>query len=202
MNGNIIRLFTMITLLPPLLLWGCGAGPGAPGSSGSEDTGIQINSVTIIGNDATPKDVDVNVHLCSDGKPEPILLLREDATITVNASKLNPKSTFNPFPASVEECTITYRKPNDDPAAPIIEAWTIFPNCAIGEGSNSCVVNLLDIQRKRDFWNDIITGKNVPAKMPVRYVAAYDCKYVNNVGKSGHFQVEYEIFLADFELCP
>jgi hypothetical protein len=187
-----------------IALWGCGSGPGSPGSSGSENTGIQIESVSIITNknpgNAGP-DLDVNIHICpSSGKPEPGLF-RDDATMTITASKLNPTSGFDPFPASVEQCTIVYKQPADELGAPIIEAWTIFPNCTISSGSNPCVVNLIDIDRKAKFWNDFVSGLNDPQKMPTRYVATYDCKYMNNLGESGHFQVEMEIFLADFELC-
>ncbi len=33
-------LFTVCCLLSVIFLWGCGSGPGSPGSTGSEDTGV------------------------------------------------------------------------------------------------------------------------------------------------------------------
>jgi hypothetical protein len=166
---------SLVILICFLFLYSCGGSGtgGAPGSSGSEDTGIVIQHVDIIGNDTTPEDIDVANHLCSDGTLEP----------------------------SVENCTITYRKSNDEPAAPIIETWTVFPNCMIIDGANSCVVNLIDIQRKVDFWDDIISSQFLPNNTASRYLATYSCRYQNNFREEGFFQIEYEIFLTDFETC-
>ncbi len=201
-------LFAVCCLLPVAFLWSCGNGPGAPGSSGSEDTGIEIQSasITVIsnaGNSGGP-DLDANIHICaSNGKPEPGLF-RDDATIALTTSRLNPNSSFDPFPATVVQCTVTYIKPTDNPGAPIIDQMTVFPNCSITEGSSSCIVNLIDIPRKEKFWSDIVTeanaGLGIPT-LPVRYVASYDCAYMNDVGNTGRFQVQLEIFLTDFELC-
>ncbi len=196
-------IFTVLVLIAGFLFFnGCGGSGtgGAPGSSESENTGIVIQHVDIIGNDDTPEDIDVHNHICGDGELEPINALhREDATITIEASLVN--SGFDTFPASVEKCTITYLKSDDDPAAPIIESWTVFPNCIIGDGTNECIVNLIDIQRKVDFWNDLDSGKFVPKNYSTRYIAKYECKYMNNFREEGNFEVEYEIFLADFETC-
>lgn len=202
MKRKSLLLIAVLCLLPAFL-WSCGNGPGAPGSSGSEDTGIQIKAVTITGNGGP--DLDAAIHLCPPDftRAEPGLF-RDDATITVTASQINPTSNFDPFPASVEQCTITYIKPVDNPNAPVIDQWTIYPNCTINNGTNSCVVNLIDIARKDKFWADVLaafnSGLGLPS-LPVRYVAAYDCSYVNNMGNSGRFKVELEIFLTDFELC-
>lgn len=185
-----------------LFLVGCGGSGtgGSPGSSGSENTGIRIEHVSIIGNDETPEDIDVANHLCPDGTLEPVnALFREDATISIDASLVNP--SFDTFPASVEECYITYIKSDDDPAAPIIDTWTVFPNCGIFDGENTCKVNLIDIQRKVDFWDDIISGKFLPKNNATRYIARYDCTYMNNFREEGSFNIEYEIFLTDFDTC-
>lgn len=193
---------SLVILMCVLFLYSCGGSGtgGAPGSSGSEDTGIVIQHIAIVGNDDTPEDIDVANHLCADGTLEPVNALhREDATMTIEAALVN--EGFEAFPASVENCTITYRKSNDDPAAPIIEQWQVFPNCIIEDGENPCVINLLDIQRKVDFWNDITSSKFVPVNMATRYVATYSCRYQNNFREEGFFQIEYEIFLADFETC-
>jgi hypothetical protein len=193
---------SLVILICFLFLYSCGGSGtgGAPGSSGSEDTGIVIQHVDIIGNDTTPEDIDVANHLCSDGTLEPINALhREDATMFIEAALVN--EGFDAFPASVENCTITYRKSNDEPAAPIIETWTVFPNCMIIDGANSCVVNLIDIQRKVDFWDDIISSQFLPNNTASRYLATYSCRYQNNFREEGFFQIEYEIFLTDFETC-
>jgi hypothetical protein len=210
------RFFVVISVSAfCLALWSCGNGPGAPGSSGSEDTGIEVQSVSIVP-DSTATDIgpdlDANVHICSNGQPEKGLF-RVDATMTITAAKLNPTSNFDPFPASVQQCTITYKQPADEFGAPVIEAWTVYPDCTLVDGSNTCIVNLIDITRKSNqYWDNICAevdssgycisgGINDPQKYPTRYVASYYCTYMNNFGKSGHFSVDLEIFLADFETC-
>lgn len=192
-------LVLLALMLAALLLGSCGGGAGAPGSYGSEDTGITIRSVDI--SRETP-DIDVyqNATLC-DGEPE-LPLTREDATMTIDALKLNVNSTFDPFPAQVEECTITYKKANEDPSSPLLESLTIYPNCKLVSASNNtCNVTLIDIQRKQNYWNALNNGTNLPAEYPTHYVARYICKYTNNVGNSGSFQVEYDFWLADFIVC-
>jgi hypothetical protein len=183
---------------------GCGGGGGgAPGSSGSEDTGILITAVSVVGESTgpdEPPDIDVAVHLCDGDEPEDGLF-RVPATMSITAELVNPDTAFVPFPASVEQCTISYRKAIEDPASPIIESWTIFPNCPITDGDNTCEVQLIDVQRKIDWWNDISGGVNLPAEYPTHYVAIYNCRYVNRFGESGDFQTEYDIWLADFDTC-
>ncbi len=199
-------LLTLCYFLVAGILAGCGGGgSGSPGSSGSEDTGIQIKSVTIT-SEAGP-DFDVYSSpfaVCPPDKPTKpeTLLHREDGVISINSSKLNPSGGFDPFPASVEECAITYKKANEDPSAPVIESWTIYPNCTLdGTGTNDCPVSLIDITRKQQYWNGIGDGIYKPAEYPTHYIAVYRCKYKNQVGKSGFFAVEYDLWLADFLIC-
>jgi hypothetical protein len=202
-GGKMRRSHVLLTLCYVLLAGifaGCGGGSGSPGSSGSEVTGIQIQSVTI--SSATGPDFDVNSSSTAcDGAPE-ALLHREDAVISITSAKLIPSSSFNPFPASVEECTITYKKANEDPSAPVIESWTIYPNCTLtGTDTNDCPVSLIDITRKQQYWNGVADGIHLPAEYPTHYIAQYRCKYMNQVGKSGYFTVEYDLWLADFLVC-
>jgi hypothetical protein len=191
------RYFGFIFIfLFPILLAGCGGGAGAPGSSGSADTGIiiQADSVTV-----SSSDIDTNIHLCPSGQPEPGLF-REEATLDVTTAPLNTSTASNPFPASIEQCTITYEKADENPGAPIIEAFTQYPNCQLVPGANSCGVTLIDIQRKVDFWNAIVGATNTPA-LPVHYVAVFNCSYTNAFGKTGNFQTELDIWLDDFNKC-
>jgi hypothetical protein len=191
-------MFNIYCLFFSVFLWSCGDGPGSPGSSGSEDTGIRITAVNIM-SDSPDLDVYSSPTAC-DGGPE-ALLTRTDATMTILAEKLNPNSTFDPFPASVEECIITYKKSVEDPSSPVIESMTTYPNCTILSDLNTCSITLMDIERKIDFWSALINGVNLPAEYPTHYVAQCRCKYVNNFGESGHFQTEYDIWLADWLIC-
>jgi hypothetical protein len=198
MRKNKILLLTACCLFFALIFWGCGSGPGSPGSSGSEDTGINIQSVSITRTDGPDLDVYSDPTGCK-GEPE-TLLTRKDATISLVAAKLNENSTFDPFPASVEECTITYKKAVEDPVSPVIESLTFYPNCTLNSGSNTCDVQLIDITRLMAYW-DALQQENVPAEYPTHYIAQYNCKYMNNYGDSGTFQTEYDIWLADFLVC-
>lgn len=193
-------IFYMIALIGAfaLPLAGCGGSGGAPGSTNAKETDVLIKSTIL--SIASP-DVDVNVHLCPTGEPEPGLF-RENATLTVDAAKLDPaNSTYDPFPASLEQCTITYLKANEDPASPIIEQMTIYPNCLLADGTSSCPITLLDIQRKVDWWAAFSGGTNKPAEYPTHYIARIQCTYVTKYGKSGTFQTELDLWLADWNLC-
>ena len=175
-----------LMLLSAFIFSGCGGGVGAPGSSGSDNTGIVIQSATLtIGS----PDIDV----CGG---------RESATLNVSAAPLVSGSTDDPFNgASIEECTITYKKANEDPGAPIIETLTIFPNCPLVNGSTSCDVTLIDEQRKVKWLNDVNGGVFIPAENPTHYVAAYNCRYMSSFGKTGGFHAEVDIWLANFTNC-
>ena len=210
------RYFGLIFVsLCVLLLAGCGGGSGAPGSSGSGDTGILIQSVQPLvstptsitggttGASTSSPDIDAAIHLCSDGKPEKGLF-RTDASLNITAAALNPNTASDPFPASVEQCTITYLKANEDPGAPIIPEFTEYPNCPILDGDNTCLITFMDIQRKEDFWDALTGGTNEPVTHyydPVHYVGVINCSYVNAFGKTGNFQTEVDVWLTDFETC-
>ncbi len=60
------------------------------------------------------------------------------------AERRNDSGLSDPFPASVEECTITYLKAIEDPSSPIIPSLTIFPNCTLtastSEAPTECTV--------------------------------------------------------------
>jgi hypothetical protein len=194
---NIYYCFALL-LACMLCLSGCGGGSGAPGSSDSADTGIIIQSAVVSSDNI---DIDTHIHACSETTVEEGLF-RENATLDVSAAKLVPGSVDDPLAAaSIEECTITYKKANEDPAAPIIESWTIYPNCPLVNGTSSCSISLIDIERKVRWWNDYAGGTFTPSEYPTHYVASYTCKYVSTFGETGYFQAELDIWLADFDLC-
>ena len=134
-----------LVILAVISIINCGGGGGAPGSSGSGDTGIMVQAANL-----TLVSPDIDTFQCqaccgatatTPGTPEPPLT-RESATLNVETLNLNPDVTTAQFPATVTECTITYLKSNDDPAAPIIEGLTIYPECILIEGTNTCSVTL------------------------------------------------------------
>lgn len=189
----------LIISMGVLLLAGCGGGSGAPGSTNSADTGIMIQATNI---GVTSPDIDDSSSTDADvsaGNPCLIANLhRADATLNVAAVALNPNTASDPFPATVKECTITYKKANENPDAPIIQEFTQYPDCELISGTNSCSVTLMDIQRMNDFCNAIVGETNYPSNYPVHYVAVFNCKYQNAFGENGTFQSEIDIWLANF----
>lgn len=194
------RYFSLLIIsMGVLLLAGCGGGSGAPGSSGSADTGIIIQSANVA---VTSPDIDDSSSTDADiSAGNPCLsssLSRTQATLNVAASALNPNTASDPFPATVKECTITYKKADENPGAPIIQEFTQYPDCELVDGTNSCNLTLMDIQRKTDFCNAIAGMTNSPSTEPVHYVAVVNCSYQNAFGESGTFQSELDIWLANF----
>lgn len=186
-----------------VVLISCGGTGGAPGSD-TGDTGIMIQSATL---SRTTPDIDTVQDCCAvDTATNTCTTVetftREDVNLTVITSNLTPEITLAHFPASVEECTITYIKANEDPAAPIIEKLTIFPNCKLNEGTNTCAVTLIDIARKLQYSTPVyVTGTSIPAERPTHYVAKFSCNYINNFGKAGHFETEIDLWLSNFDNC-
>lgn len=196
MKKNHFLLFAVYCFLFNTVLWGCGGGgPGAPGSTNSEDTGIRITAVNVTCPSSSETCQDVDVQRSAG-------LTRTEVIMNIESEKLNPSSEFDPFPASVEKCNITYIKSVEDPSSPTLEDLTIFPNCTIGgcvaTCPDVCAVTLIDIQRKRDYWAALLGGVNIPAEYSTHYVARFNCTYVNNLSKTGTFQTEFDIWLADF----
>ena len=183
----------------------CGGGGGAPGSTGTDNTGIIIQSVDILANGGNSSiDVYQNPLACGtfpDLKPE-TPLTPNLAIITLMATNANAEVSTAQFPASIEQCTITYVKANEDPAAPVLEKLTIYPNCSFkADAPTACTMMLIDIDRKHQYWDARQNGKNIPAEYPTHYIARYSCIYTNSFGKSGTFQIETDIWLADWLSC-
>jgi len=188
----------LMTLL--LILSGCGQQIGSPGSD-SGDTGITIDSVSIVGVDpgAGDNEIDLNIHLCPpDYTTAEKGLFMADATLTINASAAG----FDPFPGSVVECTITYLQGEENPEAPPIEMLKTYPGCTLNEGGNECNTTLVTIDRKTKAWRDA-EGIYLPSTYPVHYIARYDCTYTGHYksGDPGKFFKLYDIWLADWDNC-
>jgi hypothetical protein len=191
--------FAGLMILLSASLFSCGGGSGAPGSA-SGDTGIQIQSVLL---SAESNDIDVYSNPAGCGKapdltPESPLT---DALVTMNitAAAFNPEPTLSPFPANIKSCSVTYTAAVI--GAPIIESKTIFPNCSFIEGATSCTLDLLNIARKTQWWDDFASGKFVPAEYPTRYTVVYECKYQNNFKEEGRLSGLIDIDLADWLSC-
>ena len=152
----------------------------------TRDTGILIKAVTIVNDDGP--NFDAALHFCDEELTDPEEgLFRDDGIISINATLVNP--IYDTFPATVEECRITYLKANEDPSSPILPSFTIYPNCSIiNSDTNECIVTIMDIDRKRQYWTEINNGLNTPNEYPTHYIAAFNCKYYNIYNAEGEFQ--------------
>lgn len=193
MKGKVLVAGLMMVLLLSLL--SCGGGGGAPGSS-SDDSGIQIDSVLLA---AESNDIDVyqDATAC-DGEPEDPLT-DADGTMTITAVALNPDPEFSPFPANIESCFVSYTSAVI--GAPPIESLYIYPNCTFSDGITECTVDILNIARKTQWWNDFVSAKFDPAAYPTSYTVEYSCTYQNSFNKSGRLGGRITIDLADWLSC-
>jgi len=201
MNNRYQNLILISFILVSII--SCGGGGGAPGSD-PNDTAIMIKSALL---SMTSTDVDTLQDCCSVDATTGLCsaiedFTRADATLAVETTNLSPTITSDHFPAKVQECTITYIKSNEDPAAPIIEAMTIYPSCTLNEGQNSCGITIMDITRKNQYSTPVyITGISSPAERPTHYVGRVSCIYTNNFGKTGSFDATIDLWLSDFDNC-
>ena len=196
-RGYLLLIFLIITLF---VFSGCGGMGGAPGSD-SGNTGITITYATLVGEDAgtdSDDEVDVAIHLCEGGDQEDGLY-EHDAIIYIGAVATGFPDVF---PATIDECKVTYLKGIENPDAPIIEGRTVYPNCPIVEGDNECRIpaGIMDIDRKVQYWDDFL-GLNFDTKSPTHYVVKYKCTYINQYGEEGSFETEYSVYLADWDNC-
>jgi len=173
MKRSYFLLFTVCSLLFSVLLWGCGGGgEGTFCSKGAEDIGVDI-CVTV-----TPKDssnVNAFVTDCDNsGTIDSKELLKDHlATVSITSKKINPQSTFDPYPITIKGFTITYIPDRID--SPGIREFTPLGPVNIqlfSDGTISQDVDLVDIERKDEFAQDINSGR-FNSNLPQRYTAVY-----------------------------
>jgi hypothetical protein len=173
-----------------------GGGGGAPGSSDNGETGILIQSV-LLSSESDDIDVFQNPTACDGEEESP--LTDASGKMVITASPLNPDPAFSPFPGSIESCRVTYRSAVI--GAPVIESRTIFPNCSLINGTTECSVEIINISRKRQWWNDVATQKYIPAEYPTKYTVVYECDYQDGFRRHGQLGGRIDIDLADWLSC-
>lgn len=173
MKRSHFLIFNIYCLLFTLLLWGCGDGPGSPGSEGSEKTGIEPRVVSITHSDPSGDqgdlwEIDFIQDICDDGKPEPFG--NDVASIAFFGDQLNPNVTSDNA-LFVTNYRVTFLK--EDPSSPTIEqneygnqsGVTILPSADTGPFS----FLVLDSGKKRAIAQDISDGIYIPKSYPLLY---------------------------------
>lgn len=211
MKRSYFLFFTFCCLLFTVFFWGCGGnGPGSPGSQGTEDTGVILDATivpTYFGNSTSS--VDAFQDVCSAGPP-PVLEKFADhqATVTINATLLNPNSTFQPGILYIEKYTITYERSTDSIGSPPIESDTRFVSITITPPAGASVstvtatVEFLDLKRKDQYSSDMLSGGfSSGSAFLNNYTATYTFEGKNQFGDRFSFKVQTDFQIGDFDNC-
>jgi hypothetical protein len=142
--------------------WGCGSGPGSPGSGNTEDLGVTVNTtISFAGNatvDVQSPNVDAFQDVCTAetattaAKMEPFR--DHPAQLTFDARLLNPNTTFQVGTLFIEKYTVTFRRKNDSITSPPIETFvgnervTIVPPTGNGVTTVTTTLMFVDLRRK------------------------------------------------------
>ncbi len=209
-------LFMICFLILSGLFYGCGgSGPGSPGSHGTEDTGVILEATIIpeyLG--ANTNDVDAFRISNCDGDPttnDPEPYTQHDATVTINASLINPNSTFQAGDLFIEKYTVEYRRSTDSIGTPPIEKFTEFKSIIIpapsGTGINTVTDTLffVDLPRKTKYVDDMTSGSysssmNNPFFLN-NYTAIYTFEGKNEFGTNFSFKTQVGFVIGYFDNC-
>ncbi len=213
MEKKSFLLFGICCLLLAGLLYGCGggSGPGSPGSSGTEDTGVKVDAIiTPLYLGENTYSVDVFQDICDIGPP-PVFESFTDhgATLTLNASLINPNTTFEPGNLYIEKYTVEFRRSNDSIGAPPIETDTRFKTIVIvppaaGSGITTVedTVILVDLIRKDQYRTDVLSGQyNSGMASLNNYTAIYKFEGKNDFGDKFSFEAQTDFQIGHFDYC-
>jgi hypothetical protein len=198
-------------LLLAALLLGCGgAAPGAPGSSGAENTGVMLDATLIpTYNNANVYSVDTFQQICDAGPPPTYEIFTDHgAAVTVNARLLNPNTTFTPGTLYIERYTVEFRRSNDSIGSPPIETDTRYISVIITppSGTDTSTVTFtaifVDLKRKDKYRTDMLSGIYTSGLAYINnYTAVYTFYGKNQYGTSFSFQTQTNFQIGSFNNC-
>jgi hypothetical protein len=205
-------LFTVCCLLVTVFLWGCGSGPGSPGSTGSEDTGIIVDAqaVGLYNGTVGQYSVDVFQEICDPGPPPTYEIFTDhQATVTFTARLVNPSSTFQFGNLHIEKYTVEFRRSPDSIGAPPIESdkrfQTITITAPVGASTTTVTASgliLVDLTRKDQYATDMLSGRYSSGLSYINnYTAIYTFYGKNDFGKEFTIKAEMNFQIGDFDYC-
>jgi hypothetical protein len=208
-----------------LFLSGCGGnGPGSPGSTGTEDTGIVLNATIVpVYKGVNTNSVDAFQGICcgsteiaaggtcSSGTSTVEFFADHEATVTINANLLNPSAKFTPGNIYIEKYTVEFRRSTDSIGAPPIETIvdgtvgmpvviTFTPPVGDGVVTVTTTVTLVDLIRKIKYAADINSGVFTSNELN-NYTAIYTFEGKNDFGDAFTFKAETGFEIGDFNNC-
>lgn len=210
MKRSRFLLVTIYSLLVAVFLWGCGGGPGSPGSGNTEDTGVTLEaSIVPTYSGSNSYSVDVVRQICSAGPP-PVYEKFTDhgATVTITARLLNPNAQLPPGILYIEKYTVEYKRSSDSIGAPPIESDTRFNSIAIapptGTGTSTVTATLIfvDLKRKDKYLTDMTSGQFTSGLAYINnYTAIYTFEGKNAYGKAFSFKAQTDFQIGSFDYC-
>lgn len=203
-KGKKVVLLTLFCVMSAVFFWGCGGtSPGAPGTSGSSDTGIAITVVSVTHSDPARDQgqnwqVDLAADLCPDGTVEP---WGDDIMhVVFHGESLNPNvsSTNEIF---VKDYTVTFLKTNPS-----------FPTIAQISGSSQAGMSILaeqdtgpfdflviDFGKKLKIQDDLSSINNVST--PLLYNMVIRINVSDKYGNTDQIIIQRLIEIADYNNC-
>lgn len=210
MKRSRFLLVTIYSLLVAVFLWGCGGGPGSPGSANTEDTGVTLEaSIVPTYSGSNSYSVDVVQQICSAGPPPvPEKFTDHGATVTITARLLNPNAQLPPGILYIEKYTVEYKRSSDSIGAPPIETDTRFNSIAIapptGTGTTVVTATLIfvDLKRKDKYLSDMTSGQSTSGLDYINnYTAIYTFEGKNAYGKAFSFKAQTDFHIGSFDYC-
>lgn len=195
MKRSYFLLFVVCSLLFSVLLWGCGDGPGSPGSSGSEDTGVKV-TIT----DATHWYLEgeeawqIDIYPTSDCDGDPTTVDPEPfgddlAIFDFETTPLNPNATITPGDLHIETYSVEFYP--KDPGSPPIESIDGFARVTLPASGTltGYQIFIMDTDRKVETLNLILNGSYTPQRIPMQYDMKVTFSGQNDYGAD--FKEEY-----------
>jgi hypothetical protein len=196
-------------LLATGFLWGCGSGPGSPGSYGCEDVGLICDVIiTPTYKDANTYSVDVFQQICDPGPPPTLEFFADhQATATISLWRLNPNSTFLINPVYIEKYTVEFRRSSDSIGAPPIQSDTRYRTIVLTPPTGTTIntidttVVFVDLPRKTQYASDVLSGRYSfgPAYIN-NYTATYSFEG-QSMGKAIRILGQTNFQIGSFDYC-
>ncbi|MBM4144650.1 MAG: hypothetical protein FJ240_00010 [Nitrospira sp.] len=210
MKEKYLLLFTVYCLLFTVILCGCGEGPGSPGSSGSENTGVKVDaSVEGLYLGQPTYSVDAFRGICDEGPPpEYEDFTDHQATVTFTARLLNPNSTFQAGKLYIEKYTVEFRRKPDSISAPPIEFYPGFASIVIhaptgaGEVTVTTDIRFVDLIRKDQYAEDVLSGRYSSWLAYINnYTAIFTFEGKNEYGEEFTVKTQMDFQIGNFDNC-
>ena len=209
MKKSYLILLALSSLLVTVFLWGCGSGPGSPGSYGCEDVGLICDvTLTPTYKGSNAYSVDAFQQICTAGPP-PVYEIFTDhsATATISLWRLNPNSTFLINPVYIEKYTIEFRRSTDSIGSPPIQSFTGYQTIVLTPPTGTTIntvdttVVLVDLIRKIQYQTDVLSGRY---SFGPAYINNYTASYIfegQSMGKAIRIFGQVPFQIGSFDYC-